>query len=335
MIIDAHSHGLHGKYLTKLADMGGIWAKELIADEQRFAKERPQNSDALKRVEWLNKFGIDYQVVTPSSLFNFNLFPGDSYTRLAMAKLINDSMAEFMEESKGKLFSIGTVPLVDFEPGGSREMQRATKELGLKGINVFSNMNGKPLDLPEFEPFWAQAAETDTVVYIHPEHPVSKADCCRYRTDYGLDRLFGWPFETAIALARLVFSGIIKRYPNLKIVSHHLGGGMVPFFWGRITETYEMRGKKMGNMIGEDSLFKYFSQFYYDTAVGGNAASIRCTYDVFGVNQIVFATDAPHGPKGGDARLATYPDVVRALGLSKDENEKILAGNIRRILKLS
>jgi aminocarboxymuconate-semialdehyde decarboxylase len=189
------------------------------------------------------------------------------------------------------------------------------------------------LDTPEFEPFWAQAAALGIPVFIHPRGPF-KTDGRTYEGGYDLIHNLGWPFETALALHRLVFSGIMERYPNLKIISHHLGGGMVPFFLGRTIETYEIpKQEKLLGLVMPRPLSEYFSLFYYDTAVGGSAAAIRCAYEVFGAEKLVFATDAPNGPEAGVMRLRTYPDVIRSLKLSPAETEKIMSGNISNLFK--
>jgi len=334
MIIDAHTHGFHGGYLDQLADIGGDWARKEITSTREMAKVRPQYLDVAFRVEQLNRYGIDLQVVTPGHTLDVNLFPGDATAKLAYARALNDNMARLMEDSKGKLITIGTIPLTTFEQGGSQEMQRAIKTLGLKGVSIVSNIDGNPIDLPEFEPFWAEAAEMDIAIYIHPRDPVGRTDR-RYEADYDLVHNFGWPFETVLMLSRLVFSGVMERYPTLKIVSHHLGGGMIPFFWGRINETYEPSGQQrtIGRVMPKP-LFDYFSLFYYDTAVGGSAGAIRLTCELFGADRLVFATDAPFGPEKGEGRLASYPNVIRSIGLSEAENEKIFSGNARKVLNL-
>jgi aminocarboxymuconate-semialdehyde decarboxylase len=142
-----------------------------------------------------------------------------------------------------------------------------------------------------------------------------------------------------LALSRLVFSGIMERYPTLKIVGHHLGGG-IPFFWGRTNETYDLtnvthtaENEAIGRVLSKP-LFDYFSRFYYDTAIGGSASAIRCAYEVFGADQLLFATDAPNGPGSGEVRLATYPHVIKSLGLPELDNRKIFADNARRMLNL-
>lgn len=334
MIIDAHSHGFHGGYLEKLEAAGGSWTKERVAVLRQRAIRRPQYLDMALRVRQIERNNISWQVVTPSWVIDSNLFSGDSSTRLAIARALNDNMAKITEDSKGTLLASGGVPLEDLEKGGLRELERAIKTLGLKAVTIPSNIRGKPVDLPEFEPFWAQVSEMGIPVYIHPVDPAGESDR-RYEAEYDLIHNFGWPFETVLMLSRLVFSGIMERYPGLKVVSHHLGGGMIPFFWGRINETYDPddQEKTIGRVLPKP-LYHYFSKFYYDTAVGGSSTAIKCAYDVFGANQLIFATDAPNGPGDGEIRLATYPDVIRSLGLSEAENKKIFEGNARRILNV-
>ncbi|MFC2060191.1 amidohydrolase family protein [Chloroflexota bacterium] len=335
MIIDAYTHGFHGGYLEQLEDAGGHWAKERTANARKRAIRRPVYLDVSQRLEQLTRNNIDMQVVAPSSHMNPNLLPGDASAQLALARALNDNMARLMEDSNGRLLTIGTAPIVNFEQGGRQEMERAIRTLGLKAITLPSNIFGRPIDLPEFEPFWAQATDMGVPVYIHPENPAGRTDRS-YEAEYDLTHNFGWPFETALILSRLVFSGIMERYPTLKIVNHHLGGGMIPFFWGRINETYNPDDleEKLGHVLPKP-LFDYFSRFYYDTAVGGSASAIRCAYEVFGADQLIFATDAPNGPGTGEMRLATYPNVIRSLGLPEEDNKKIFEGNVRIILNLT
>ena len=337
MIIDAHTHALHGPSLDKVIQAGGDAAKKLIDIEVAWTEknEIAMYLDPKRRVESLNKYGIDYQVCTPGGhRLDVNIFPGGAKLRLNMAKALNDNMARLMEDSKGKLLCVGNVPLKGFNDDGAKEMERAMK-LGLKGMNVPSHIDGKPLDAPEFDGFWAKAMAMDIPVWIHPRDPVRKRDRA-YEAEFDLIHNFGWPFETVLALARMVFSGFMDRFPRLKIVSHHLGGGMIPFFFGRTMETY--MPEKQQRLIGKTlprSLYDYFSSFYFDTAVGGSVPAIRCCYEVFGkADRMIFATDAPYGPRHGEGRLETYPKVIKSLGLSESENEKIFSGNVKKLLNL-
>ena len=338
MIIDAHTHMIHRSYFEWLAEKGGAEGKRRAARMQEELQVKPHSVDVGLRLAQLDRNNIDFQVVTPSgaggSLYSIN----DAADRLALARVINDGMARLMEESKGRLIAGGTVPLVGFRRGGAKEMTRAIKNLGLKAITVPSHIKGKPLDTPEFEPFWVQAAEMEVPVYIHPVSPAQHRDRS-YEGEYDLSHVFGIELETVLSLSRLVFSGIMERYPGLKIVSHHLGGGF-PFWLGRVNETYDLTNplhKAQAETIHRvlsKPLSDYFSLFYYDTAVGGSASAIRCAYEVFGADRLIFATDAPNGPGSGEVRLATYPKIIRSLRLPDTDNIKIFVDNARRILKL-
>ncbi|MFB3885787.1 MAG: amidohydrolase family protein [Thermodesulfobacteriota bacterium] len=326
----------HRTYLAWLGEQEGAWAKKSLARVEEAVRCRPHRVDVGERLAQLDRNGIDLQVVAPTGGELY--VTDDPAQQLAMARIINEGMARLMEESKGRLIAGGTIPLTGFEQGGGKEMTRAIKALGLKAITVPSNFRGKPLDLPELEPFWTQAAEMGIPVYIHPAAPERHRDRS-YEGEYDLNHNFGWPFETTLALSRLVFSGVMERYPGLKVVGHHLGGG-IPFFWGRTNETYDLtnvthtaENEAIGRVLTKP-LFDYFSQFYYDTAVGGSASAIRCAYEIFGADQLLFATDAPNGPGSGEVRLATYPDVIKSLGLSEGDNRKIFADNARRMLNL-
>ncbi|MFC2072940.1 amidohydrolase family protein [Chloroflexota bacterium] len=336
MIIDAHAHMIHISYLEWLSEKGGAEGKRRAARMRETALRRPHQMDVGQRLEQLNRNNIDFQVVTPGG--GGGLPVDDSAAALTIARVINDGMAKLTEESKGRLIAGGTVPLTEFKQGGAKEMTRAIKGLRLKAITIPSHIKEKPLDAPEFEFFWAQAAEMDVPVYIHPSSPAQHRDRV-YEGEYDLSHVFGLELETVLVLSRLVFSGIMERYPALKVVGHHLGGGL-PFWMGRVNETYDVtnplhdvQAKTIHGGLSKP-LFDYCSRFYYDTAVGGSTPAIRCAYDVFGADQIIFATDAPNGPGTGEVRLSTYPNAIKSLGLPEVDNEKIFADNAKRLLNL-
>jgi len=333
MIIDAHTHGFYGKYTDRLISAGGEWAKKSIERLLSNMRNKPQFADPAARVQQLERCGIDFQLVTPQHQVDSNLLPGDISAQMNFAIATNDQMARMFDDSRGKLLGACSVPLTKFEKYGVKEMDRAIKTLGLKAVSIPSNLNGKPIDLPEYDGFWAKAAAMAIPVFIHPNDAAGHADRS-YEVDYDMMHNFGWPFETELILSRLVFSGIMERHPSLKVVSHHLGGG-IPFWWGRINETYNLNAQQrlLGRVLPKP-LFDYFSLFYYDTAVGGNASAIRCAYEIFGADKIIFATDAPWGPGTGEGRLIEYPKAVKSLKLSDEENNKIFFENARKVLNL-
>jgi predicted TIM-barrel fold metal-dependent hydrolase len=347
MIIDAHTHGMHGGSLDLLAKAGGKWGEKRVEFARAQSLRKPSFSDVKVRLEQMDRTGIDYQVFTAQWTFDCNLLPGHVKRQLAYAQALNENLARFAAEAGGRLLGIATVPLADYEEHGRKELERALKELGLRAVAVSTNLLGKPIDLPEYEAFWAHAQELDVPVFIHPADAASNAGR-PYEDEYDLMHNYGWPFESMLALSRLVFSGLMEKYPRLKVVGHHLGGG-IPFYFGRTMETYttatnvnwrepsdsshEQLIRKIGRIF-DRPMFEYFARFYYDTAIGGSAPAIRCAYDVFGADRIVFATDAPFGPGTGEERLASYPGVIRSLGFSEAVNRKIFSENARRMLNL-
>ena len=332
MIIDAHTHMMHKANLEEFEKMGGGWAKKKVEMLSELIRQKSAMVDVSQRLGFLERAQVDMQVVTPVHFVYASDMPEEIETKAKVARIVNDGMIRLMEESKGKLIAVGTVPLENYEKYGKRELERSAKN-GMKGVAIVTHWYGKPLDSPEFAEFWAQVSALGLPVILHPADPVASTGR-PYEEDFDLMHNFGWPFETILALSRLVFSGTLEAHSNLKIVSHHLGGG-IPFLWGRIEETYapDKQEKLLGRKL-KKSLRELFSLVYYDTAVGGNASAIKCAYDVFGADRLVFATDAPFGPGSGEERLTSYPNVVRSLGLTEEENDKIFSGNISKIFNL-
>jgi predicted TIM-barrel fold metal-dependent hydrolase len=292
--------------------------------------------DLKARLRDLDRYGVSIQIMTNQWFVDPTNFDLDAKEQLALVRLANDGMAEAAEESKGRVFGLGGVSLAALSAGGLEEMNRAVQELGLKGFMVLSNVNGVPVD--KFENFWKRAEKLDVPVYIHPADPIGFRDRA-YEKDYNLYTTLGWPFETSLVIMRLIFSGVVDRYPKLRIMTHHLGG-MIPFFGGRISEYY-IRSKSSTHWSKRDtkeytaeSIRRYFLRFNYDTAVGGSEAAIRCAYDTLGLKTLIYATDYPFGPQDGRLRLRTYPDVLKRAIPAEQEYERVFEANARSLLKL-
>lgn len=334
MIIDIFTHMASPVYLEKLSTRGDATVKSRVDSLYETLKGRPLATDVARRIAALDEYGIDRQLVTLFSSLDSNSLGGSPEDQVKTAVEINDSMTRIMQESKGRLLCAGSVPLEALEKGGLREMERAVKALGLKAVAFPSHLRGKPLDSPEFLSFWEKAASLGVPVYIHPANPITPAGR-PYENAYDLTHVFGWPFETVLALSRLVFSGIMEKYPTLKVVSHHLGGGMTPFLFGRVEESYppDFQQKVFGRVFPKP-LLEYFRLFYYDTAVGGSIPALKCAIEVFGASQVVFATDSPHGPGGGLKRMETYPKIINSLNIPEADKKKILGENAKTLLNL-
>ncbi|NIR13013.1 MAG: amidohydrolase [Desulfobacterales bacterium] len=147
--------------------------------------------------------------------------------------------------------------------------------------------------------------------------------------DPAVMRLFGWPFDTTIALLRLIVSGTMERHPTLKVVTHHLGGGMFPFFSNRFKIKFENLKKEMKRPHSES-----LERVYGDTAVDGTAAALPCGHAFFGTERMLFGTDYPFSPEKGEVYLRENLAIIKSWDLPEEDKAKILGENAKRLLKL-
>jgi aminocarboxymuconate-semialdehyde decarboxylase len=295
-------------------------------DELRKLARHSYFGDMEQRVRALDKFGFDKQVLTlarPSTLIGL---PPEAISR--MTRVGNDTVAELAEQFPDRFIAVGTLlfPTEEYLP----EFDRCIGELGMAGIQTFTNIDGKPLDDPQFRPFFDRANATGTPIWIHPQ--LGKG----WSEEYVLDKIFGWLYETSATLARLVFSGIMEEYPDLKIISHHLGA-MIPHFSVRIQGFYEFRdmfpGTKLAT-LAKDPL-DYLKRFYGDTAtmLCGDVHALQCGYDFFGPEHIIMATDYPFGPEQGEFWAKNTRRDINEMELPQSEKDMILGGNLLGMIK--
>jgi len=254
-----------------------------------------------------------------------------------LAKLANDEMADMVAKYPDRFVSaIACLPLNNMD-AALQEVDRAINDLKLRGVQLNTPVNDKPLDLPEFMPLYEKMAQYDLPIWIHPTRTVDFAD---YRTEKKSQHMifsnFGWPYETTVAMARLVFSGVLEKYPNLKFITHH-SGGMVPFFEQRIVGAYDhatkLRHAKYTEALSKPPI-EYFKMFYADTAIYGSTPGLMCAYSFFGADHMLFGTDMPYDSELGDRYTRQTIQSVEQMAISDDEKEKIYAGNAMRLLRL-
>jgi len=252
----------------------------------------------------------------------------------------NDGLAELVTKYPDRFVAFAAALPLNNVDASLRETERAIDQLGAKGVLIYTNMLGKPLDAPEFQPLFDEWARRDVPIWMHPARGASFPDYqTENRSQYEIWWTFGWPYETSAAMARFVFSGLFDRHPNIKIITHHMGG-MVPYFEGRVGYGWDQLGSRTSDM-DYTALLKsmkqrpvdYFKQFYADTALFGATAATECGLDFFGVDKVLFATDMPFDPKPGLYARETIR-IIEGLGLSASDKDKIYRGNAEKLLKI-
>ena len=260
---------------------------------------------------------------------------GDPDQTPDLARLANDEMASLVQKYPERfLGAAASIPLNNIE-ASLREIDRAIKDLGMRGIQISSSVNGKPLDSPEFMPLWRKMTEYDLPIWIHPTRDGSVPEYPRVENEskYRLYSTFGWPFETSLAMARLVYSGVMKQFPTIKIIAHHCGG-MAPYFAQRMAlKQKDPVNPGPENKLGEPPI-EGMRRFYTDTVIGGNIPALMCGLDFFGVDHLMFGSDYPYGGVKGELKLKDILNAVLAMPVSEGDREKILTTNAVKLLKL-
>ena len=258
-----------------------------------------------------------------------------------MARIGNDGLAEIVERHPDQFVGYSALLPMNVPEAAVREAERVLAN-GANAVQIASNVNGRPLDEPEFWPIFEVIAKSGKPILLHPARTREMPD---YPTEkhskYEICSVLGWPYETGVTLARLVFSGIMDRYPDLKVIAHHLGG-VIPYLEGRVGHSWDQLGARTSD---EDyaSLLKrlkkrpydYFKDFYGDTAVEGARAATVCGLDFFGAEHVLFASDCPFDKEKGPGYIRSTIAVIESLGLTAADKERVCHGNARRMFGLA
>jgi aminocarboxymuconate-semialdehyde decarboxylase len=332
--IDAFPHILPPKFFARMFEQ----ATGEAANMRKRVSAIPVLYDLDARQRVMERFGDDYrQILTVASPPIETLGPPPVAAELA--RLANDELAELCAAHPDRFMGFAASLAMNDPDAAVREARRATTDLGALGVQIFTNVNGLALDDPRFAPLFATMAELDRPIWVHPARASAHPDyLTEARSKYELWWVFGWPYETAIFMSRLIFSGILDRHPALRVLTHH-GGGMVPHFAGRIGPGLDQLGArtpdedltKVGRALGKRP-YDYYTMFYGDTALFGAEHALRCAIDFFGVDHILFGSDMPFDPEKGTQFIRETIANIEALGLTAGQRAAIYEGNARRVL---
>ena len=296
-----------------------VTAETLQINQQRFAALVPKLTDPQERLKDMDRMGIAIQAISPGP--NQFYYWTDGELGLKVARLQNDRVAEIVRTHPDRFVGMGTLPLQDTGKA-VQELERVVKELGFHAVEISSNVTGMDFDDPRFEPFWAKVQELDVLVFVHP---VGFSDAARLK-DYYLNNVIGQPMEEAVFVSRLIFGGVLERYPNLKVVVGH-GGGYLPYYPGRMDHAYKVRPECKQHISRPPS--EYLKKFYFDSIVY-QEPSLENLVRFAGSAHVLLGTDYPFDmgeddPVGFINKLKSVPQA---------ERDKILGGNAIRLLKV-
>jgi aminocarboxymuconate-semialdehyde decarboxylase len=259
----------------------------------------------------------------------------DVETGCHLARVANDSMADLCSKHPDRFVGFAAALHMEDMEQAMAELHRSIKDLGARGVQIFTNVNGKPLDRPDYLPLFDAMAEYDLPIWMHPARGAEISD---YRDEergrFEMWWCFGWPYETSVAMTRLVYCGLFDRLPDLKIITHHMGG-MIPFFDGRVGPGMDVLGARTTDedhtgvlRVLKKPHLEYFKNFYADTAMFGATLGIECGMKFFGVGHTVFSTDFPFAP------TAQTIEAINSLELERDDLTALCSGNAERIMNL-
>jgi aminocarboxymuconate-semialdehyde decarboxylase len=222
---------------------------------------------------------------------------------LELSRIANDEMAELVARRPDRFIGAAAcIPMNNIE-GAVAELDRAVGELGLCGVQIYSEVQGRGLDDPAFVPVFDRIAALDVPILLHPGRGPDRPDYpSEPASRFDTWRVFGWLYDTVSAMTRLIFSGIFDRHPSIKIVTHHLGG-FAPYAAERIHEGYDkyLKAARARNEAVplRKHPYEYFHDFYADTITIGSVPALACGIDFFGADRVLFATDMPFDTQGG------------------------------------
>jgi aminocarboxymuconate-semialdehyde decarboxylase len=254
-----------------------------------------------------------------------------------LARLANDEMAEIVAKYPDRFVgAVASMPLNDID-SALKETDRAIKKLGCNGIMV-SAMAERPLDRPEFMALYEKMAQYDLPIFIHPQGDRTRPDYLGEKeSKYNISGLWGWPYQTTLAMTRLIFSGVFDRFPDIKFITHH-AGGMVPFNSQRIHNCYDPAAQRKEPYMAhlKKHPVDYYRMFHNDTANFGTTSGLMCAYDFFGADHLLFGSDMPFGmPFGyGDTLYQNTINYIEQMAITTGERESIFTGNAKRLLHL-
>jgi predicted TIM-barrel fold metal-dependent hydrolase len=327
--IDAFAHVLPPRYLGRVLKLLRARGDRSAAEYEGMLQIDRTLTDLDSRFRLMDDLGADYRQVLVMAHTSVEHEEPD--TAAELARVGNEELAELAAAHPTRF--AGWVAQIALQDGGRAlaAVRRAIEEQGALGAQVLTSTQGRALDHPDYEPFFALMAELDRPIWIHPNRTVQWSDfpLTEPESRYGLYVRAGWPTDTTVTMCRLVYAGYLERWPDLKVVVHH-SGGTVPMLAGRLKTLQP--GPEAANVtaILKRPPLDYLRSFYADTANFGNPIALRAALEFFGIDHVLFGTDFGFSPEFAPSTVEDVESVI------EDEEQKraIYEGNARRVLRL-
>lgn len=338
MIIDFQAHVFPPAYIDEMKRLDGVVVLEApdphsgmnyFYDKQlqcRINTATFQGQDIEKRLRVMDQLGIDVHVLTIPA-------PGaDRYARddaIKMARVANDAIAAIARKYPKRFIGFFTLPTASIKDSLD-ELERSVNELGLRGFGCFANLNGQPLDREELFPIYERLVKYQLPVYVHPTAPLATE---AVGIDIMPTLIFGWAFDSTVAMTRLVYGRVLERFPEINWVVADVGG-VLAFFAQRAINIYTGRTDEIRHRYGlQENPLDSFRRFYVDTA-DHPASTLRCVRDFFTADRMVLGSNYPYGPEEGAVLVKNSLKAIDGLDLNPTDKAKILGGNAAKILGL-
>ncbi|EBA06813.1 amidohydrolase family protein [Sagittula stellata] len=336
--------------MKKIDAFNHIWPKPFfdalighigtMSDITKRSGDVPMMTDLDRRFQVMDEFGPEYCQILSLASPPLEKMVGPE-AALELSRIGSDSMAELCQKYPDRFPAfIATAPM-SHPDGMVAEAKRAIEDLGAVGIQIFTNIGGTPVDLPDYAPFFEYMNSAKKPVWLHPARGANMTDyASESQSEYEIWWTFGWPYETSAAMARMVFSQFFDRWENLKVITHH-AGGMIPYFEGRVGPGWDQMGARTTDrdLAAVRKALKrphleYFKEFYADTATFGSKSAIRHALEFFGEDRVVFASDAPFDPEGGPAYIRETIRILDSEDFTDETRQKVYQDNIGNLLGL-
>ena len=329
MNIDVHAHYVPPDSLKVISEIGKRHKLKLATNErgraivtrdgkQFLTQLKAEFSDLDLRLSIMDQQCVDMQVLAPAGSYFFYWMAAEE--SLEFAGWLNDRLAEAVAKHPKRLVALGSVPMQDAGKAAT-ELERAMTKLGLRGVEVASNINGRYFDDSSFDPFWEAAQAHDALIFVHPNQVVG----AERMKEFNLSNLIGNPTDTSLAFAKLIFGGVLERFPRLKFLLAH-AGGFLPYTWGRLDRGYRIQDSATTKIPKPPS--EYVKLLHFDT-ITHSAMALEYLVANFGAENVLLGSDYPYDM--GDPQPVESLQQTKIAGTAR---ELISSANACKLLRI-